>query len=511
MNNVHFDKCYIDIIKNLQDFTGKKFIFSRKAKPDNLKCKVPGTLIFLPDDCDEIIQSTSFFTYTLPNFEEFSKPCIFTRQCFFFVALIQYIAKETNKIKYNVYVDYDTRYYKNDDKFCEDDKTRDNFIKEYLIPFVFNRQIYHSNQVSVFVRNKEAETCTFQNHFSHTESFFKNIKNLYTDYNKNILKILLWNILAPSLNRNNSGDWTKRKDVIKDYITKFNADICTLTEVDEYFYEGEQTWSYFDLLDQFITSNLNYSYIYMPKTQSVQNIQSRHGNVIMWKRHIFSYNYHFTIPFDNDPDTENQLALFLSLTHKYSDEKFLVVSTHLKSMSSKKYFSNNENEFDQSKFENIIFKNPEKKTMNLKKRYENISSILDTCNDLIIKSQINNLILMGDFNEHYTQEILKYIVDNKFQNSKILKSIQTIYSLCCINNNNTGIPCKSTQAPINNKSLNAKDSLDSDERLDYIILGGKILNNKIKVENFDKNFITNFLNKNTSDHYPVIGIVDYKL
>jgi hypothetical protein len=122
---------------------------------------------------------------------------------------------------------------------------------------------------------------------------------------------------------------------------------------------------------------------------------------------------------------------------------------------------------------------------------------------------------MGDFNEHYTQEILKYIAANQYKESKILNSIQTIYSLCCDKNNNNNknnyIPCTSTQAPINNKSSNAKDSLDSDERLDYIIMGGKILDNTVEIENFDKNFIKTFLEKNTSDHYPVVGIVDYKL
>jgi endonuclease/exonuclease/phosphatase family metal-dependent hydrolase len=498
METVHFDTCYKNVIKNLN--TTKKFIFSRKAKPYNLKCLVPGTFVSTPADFSDLIQSISFFTYAIPNFEEFSNPCIFTRQCFFLVVLIQYITI-INEIKYHVYVDYDTRYYKDTDGLCKHLETRDRFTKDYLIPFIFNRQIYHSNSASIFIRNKEKEQYIFPLHIDSPCNSFKYNNN----NNNNNLKILLWNILAPSLNRTNSGDWVKRKQVIKDYLSDFNADICTLTEVDEYFYEDQKIWSYFDFLDQFIISTLNYSYIYMPKTQSVQNIQSRHGNVIMWKRHIFSYNYHITIPFDNDPDSENQLALFLSLKHKNSKENFLVVSTHLKSMSSKKFFSDNANKFDQSKFENIIL-NPVKNTINLNKRFENISSILDTCNDLINKSEIDNLILMGDFNEHYTQEILKYIVSKKYTKSKILNNIQTIYSLCCDNNSNS-IPCKSTQAPINNKSSNAKDSVHSDERLDYIIFGGKIRQNKIRVENFDDEFIKNFLDKNTSDHYPVIGIV----
>ena len=126
--------------------------------------------------------------------------------------------------------------------------------------------------------------------------------------------------------------------------------------------------------------------------------------------------------------------------------------------------------------------------------------------NLFKSSNASKLIMLGDFNEHFLNDIIKiYSMDES--NTINIRNVASIYELpeC-----RTLIPCKLTQAPISNKNKHAKDSENSDEKLDYIILGDNNNLTDWPFQEFSKHifqisesFVDKFLQLNVSDHYPV--------
>ena len=126
--------------------------------------------------------------------------------------------------------------------------------------------------------------------------------------------------------------------------------------------------------------------------------------------------------------------------------------------------------------------------------------------NLFKSSNASKLIMLGDFNEHYLNDIIKiYSMDKS--NTINIRNVASIYEFpeC-----NTQIPCKLTQAPISNKNKDAKDSVNNDEKLDYIILGDNNNFADLPFQEFAKHifqisesFVDKFLQLNVSAHYPV--------
>lgn len=368
--------------------------------------------------------------------------------------------------------------------------------------------------------------------FSSWTSFLEKVSNIDIQYSKcgegnDIISILTWNILSPSLYDNylSTDNNEIRLKKIVDYILSFDSDIINLTEIDEFFNLitlnvieskfDQKTYKYDDkhfTNDQkYFTYYLNelfedYNFVYNPKPDSVDKnkISTRHGNLFLFKKTKFSLenfiSSNYTIK-NHEPNVDNQIIVIIDLKRKDTNEKFIFVSAHLKSGTS---------------FEKM------------NSRLNQLKYILEFLKDL--KYENENIILVGDFNEillskdlNYIENHLKKIVNDEKEINKFLLFFKNFfdnyeYSLknICLNKNDNKL-CSTTQAEIKNKNINAKDSKKSNEILDYILINNKFNNNYniVYVKSYDSKIhnklnddklnetSNSFIEKNLSDHFPI--------
>jgi endonuclease/exonuclease/phosphatase family metal-dependent hydrolase len=309
----------------------------------------------------------------------------------------------------------------------------------------------------------------------------------YVEIKNNILniKLLTWNILAPSLSNNiiepNNETFLRRYKNIVKFIKKMqtnNYDIINFTEVDQYIgdtlnrlslKDGLYNKEYFKynsfFYDIYIKNFFdNYNYIYCPKPKSVDvnSISVRHGNLIMLEESIKILQI-FNMQYTQDNDS-NQCIIFTNILYK--NEVFTVISVHL------------------------VAGNKEPR---ISIRSKQINYILDN----IQKYAKENIILLGDFN---TPDLSNEI--EKSQQYKIFKP-KDLNSL-------NYPPFKKSQANNYSKSVNAKDSKEHDHVLDYIVFNN-ILNERIVYSStytYDESDKFEVIKeqdkkKDKSDHYPI--------
>lgn len=289
--------------------------------------------------------------------------------------------------------------------------------------------------------------------------------------------ILSWNILAKTLSQQPSEyEWmTRLKYILEASMDICNADIINFSEVDE-------NWEadFFALRNNIFRQ---YAYVYLPKVQSVDmnSITARHGNLLLFKKNRFKLDTSsITRIYEHFADS-NQILGVICLRDTYCNKRFVIGSVHLKSASSLSYFNFPSNTFNAQDYQRRVGNH-----VKIKSRFDHMKCLLDTIDSFESKDTIT--MLMGDFNEHYTAEILN-----------ILSPENTYYSFC-----KSTSPEKDciTQAPIQNKNVNAEDNKKSIEILDYILF-----KNFFKFETLDSKLkdIKEYVLKNSvSDHYPIL-------
>ena len=301
---------------------GKKCLFSLKRSKTCNDHDI-GTYIEFQN---ELLYSYSFTIY----FE--NSMCLqeYVPQCNFLVVVLKLFNKETKQIFHNVYVDLDnteSSYAKNMCTDCCSKMSTDRMKSTMIWQFVISKLFLIDPDCMLITVFCSSDIETTGKTFNRNDYFIPNSshsKSIILDNIKEYpssVRVLTWNILAPSLYSQpefTQSNWYKRIHIIKNYITKFNSDIVNLSEVDESFVDIVSGIEY-SFLDMALSFKGEYSFVYLPKTQSVSpSIRSRHGNLVMWKRDTFEYVFHITHPLDCDADTDNQIVIFLCL-RKLSD------------------------------------------------------------------------------------------------------------------------------------------------------------------------------------------------
>lgn len=282
------------------------------------------------------------------------------------------------------------------------------------------------------------------------------------------LSIISLNILAPSLtsvpesNEQFSGRLVRIAEKLQ---TLFNdADIYVFSEVDEYV-ENQHVYKTFQSVFP------NYSLFYLPKPKSVdtRTIPVRHGTMILISREKIKCYGSFPVTLtdassmaslvDSDDRSllidQNQIINILLLKERTSNQRFVLAGVHLKAGKSGAL------------------------------RAIQIRELLKRVNDL--QSFSYKAILVGDFNE--PDMSIGHDFSDAYDCSKDVKEPL--------------IPCTRTQALAPAlKSSSAKDSKDSDTRLDYIFYRGFAYSSRARIF-FKGAEIENYDNNNFSDHFPI--------
>jgi endonuclease/exonuclease/phosphatase family metal-dependent hydrolase len=295
------------------------------------------------------------------------------------------------------------------------------------------------------------------------------------------IKVLAWNILAPSLTGNPESEntFSLRLEKMVDKFKLTSFDLMSFSEVDEFVPLGGATLAQHNdlkhgpryFLEMFTTffPPETFAYVYLSKpTPVAASIKARHGNLLLFRRSMFEIldSFPFTFCTGDKQGSEkhmqwfNQPANIVQVQHRATRIKLLVCSCHLKSGLSE--------DSEKARRFQIQF----------------LRTHMDTYFDTPYK------IWLGDFNQ------------NKLE---LAGFVDAFADYCArdlvVRGGLLSPPCAFSQARVPAlKSPGAKDSPDADHRLDYIFLsdGGLFSVSEhlyVSAAEFEANPM--------SDHYPL--------
>jgi endonuclease/exonuclease/phosphatase family metal-dependent hydrolase len=280
-------------------------------------------------------------------------------------------------------------------------------------------------------------------------------KYLYTGTGDDSVKILTWNILAQTLSNSSYKEpWETRRNRIVDYMYQISNpefNIVVLNEVDEYFYDNNNTKSEIQYWEN--RFNKEYFVYLFLKQKPVNTFPFKHGSLVLLKRSMFK---DCTTEIINLED--NQTSGLVKT--KIGDKNFLICTIHLKSGN-----------------------NPDVRIRQLNQIMGKIVKETDKTYEILV---------IGDFNEKD-----KKVIDNiliKYNLRDVCNEIK------CKDNINYS-PCKTTT--ISNNDIRNKEAKDTESSIDHIYNNNVHLTYKDCLT-YTKEKALEFSKLNLSDHYPYL-------